>query len=72
MRKLPDLDNPLIYGLPFSIDKTVQRFNSAELINNLKTIISADVEELKFSRDTWAKMLASIFNLWKSLDKSIS
>lgn len=42
LKKLPDLDNPMIYGLPFSIDKTVQRFYSSELINNLKIVNSAD------------------------------
>jgi hypothetical protein len=40
---LPALDNPLMYGLPFSIDKTVQRFNSNDLIINLKIVTSADV-----------------------------
>lgn len=28
LKRLPDLDNPLIYGLPLSIEKTVQRFNT--------------------------------------------
>lgn len=41
-KNLPSLDNPLIYGLPFSIDRTVQRFNSNELVNNLKIVTSAD------------------------------
>jgi dynein heavy chain 2 len=71
LRKLPDIDSPLIYGLPFSIDRTVQRFNSSELINNLKIVNSADAEELKFSREAWSSMLKPIFTLWKGLDKSI-
>lgn len=72
LKKLPSLDNPLIYGLPFSIDRTVQRFNSNELITNLKVVTSANAEELKFSRESWSKLLRPIFSLWRGLDKSIA
>lgn len=72
IKALPALDNPAIYGLPFSIDKTVQRLNSNELVNNLKIVTSADAEQLKFSRESWSKLLRPIFTLWKSLEKNIN
>jgi hypothetical protein len=36
--KLGDTDNPELFGLPSNIDRSVQRFNSTQVINCLKNL----------------------------------
>jgi len=67
--QLPDQDNPLMFGLPSNIDRSVQRFNSQRYINMLKAITAVSKEDLKFDREMWAKALGPILKLWKSIYK---
>jgi len=41
--KVPDLDNPEIFGLPTNIDRSVQRFNSNLVIKELKSLAAVNV-----------------------------
>jgi hypothetical protein len=36
INKLADSDDPELFGLPSNIDRSVQRFNSNQVINSLK------------------------------------
>lgn len=36
MQKIPDTDQPALFGLPANIDRSVQRFNSTFVITQLK------------------------------------
>lgn len=65
--KLSDQDQPVMFGLPPNIDRSVQRFNSQRYINLLKQITAVSKEDLKFDRDMWAKALGPILKLWKSI-----
>jgi dynein heavy chain 2 len=38
LQKIPDVDNPELFGLPKSIDKTVQKINSGMVIAGLKLL----------------------------------
>lgn len=42
--KIPDIDNPALFGLPKNIDKVVQRNNSLLTIASLKRLTSIAVE----------------------------
>ncbi len=70
--KLPDTDNPSIFGLPGNIDRSVQRFNTGQVIEGLKKLQTGSTENLKFDREKWNEMLAPIIKLWKSLLKQVT
>jgi dynein heavy chain 2 len=53
--KVPELDNPEIFGLPTNIDRSVQRFNSNLVIKELKSLSAASVQELRFDKDKWTE-----------------
>lgn len=36
--KIPDTDSPNIFGLPFNIDRSVQRFNTSLVIDGMKRL----------------------------------
>ncbi len=38
MSKIPEIDNPKMFGLPNSIDKAVQKKNCAQTIGSLKQL----------------------------------
>lgn len=58
-----------MFGLPLNIDKAVQRYNTLTVITNLKVIMQASAEDLKFDKEKWQKALSTIINLWKTLYK---
>jgi dynein heavy chain 2 len=66
INSLPDHDNPLMFGLPPTIDKSVQRFNSIRVINTLKLIQLPSSENVKFDKDKWSVSLTPIVKLWTS------
>ncbi len=39
VNRIPETDNPKLFGLPSSIDKAVQKKNCAETIESLKQIV---------------------------------
>lgn len=51
--KLPDQDNPVMFGLPSNIDRSVQRFNSQAIIASLKALKMMSTEELRFDKEKW-------------------
>jgi dynein heavy chain 2 len=51
--KVPESDTPALFGLPANIDRSVQRFNSAGVIAQLKTLAAASAEELRFDKRRW-------------------
>ena len=50
----------MLFGLPANIDRSVQRFNSLQVINKLKSLAAISAEELRFDKDTWGKQLGPI------------
>ena len=72
---IPDSNNPNIFGLPLSVDKSVQRFVSSETISKilcLYSISSANSSSIKYDKDTWTIKLAPIINLWNDIFKQDS
>jgi len=69
INKLNDNDNPSLFGLPNNIDKAVQRYNTQQIINQLKVLASVSSENLKFDKEKWGNLLKPIINLWKALNK---
>ncbi|KAL4440929.1 hypothetical protein ABPG74_009342 [Tetrahymena malaccensis] len=69
VKKMSETDTPSIFGLPLNIDKAVQRYNTQQVISNLKIIMQASAEDLKFDKEKWQKQLGTIINLWKNLYK---
>lgn len=65
--KLADDDNPELFGLPSNIDRSVQRFNSTQVINNLKNLQSISAQELRFDKQKWQELLNPICQLWSSI-----
>lgn len=50
MQKVPDVDQPSLFGLPANIDRSVQRFNSTFVINQLKQLAAVSDEDLRFDK----------------------
>jgi dynein heavy chain 2 len=60
MQKVPEADNPDIFGLPVNIDRSVQRFNSNLVIGGLKGLAAASAQELRFDKEKWSAQLGPI------------
>lgn len=58
--KVPDIDNPDIFGLPSNIDRSVQRFNSNQVVMGLKGLAAAGAQELRFDKEKWTEQLGPI------------
>lgn len=66
LNRLAEDDNPELFGLPSNIDRSVQRFNSTQVINNLKNLQSISAQELRFDKQKWQELLNPICQLWSS------
>lgn len=60
INQLPENDNPLLFGLPTNIDRSVQRFNSTQVISQLKSLQAASAKELRFDKEKWSQQLGPI------------
>ena len=69
INQIPEIDNPLMFGLPSNIDRSVQRFNSQLVISQLKSLAAVNAEELRFDKDKWNQLLGPICQLWSTLYK---
>ena len=69
INKVPEFDNPLLFGLPTNIDRSVQRFNSTSVINQLKQLSAVSAEELRFDKAKWTQSLGPICQMWQSIYK---
>ena len=70
IESLEEVDNPKLFGLPLNINRSVQRFNSANVIKQLKQLSAISHDEIKFDREQWGEKLSPIWNLWKTMMKS--
>lgn len=64
INKVPDFDAPSLFGLPANIDRSVQRFNSNAVINQLKQLAAVRTEELRFDKAKWTAGLSPIVQMW--------
>jgi len=60
IQKVPEIDNPDIFGLPSNIDRSVQRFNSNIVLLGLKGLAAAGAQELRFDKEKWTEQLGPI------------
>jgi len=67
INNLSETDNPGIFGLPVNIDRSVQRFNSGQVILQLKSLAAVSAEELRFDKEKWSQQLGPICQLWNTL-----
>ena len=51
IESLSDIDSPKLFGLPLNINRSVQRFNSATVIKQIKQLSAISHEDIKFDRD---------------------
>jgi len=69
INSLPETDNPLLFGLPSNIDRSVQRFNSNQVISQLKSLQAVSASELRFDKEKWNQQLGPICQLWNNVYK---
>ena len=62
--QLPESDQPAMFGLPSNIDRSVQRFNSTQVITGLKSLQAVSAEELRFDKEKWTEQLGPMLQLW--------
>jgi len=69
VNKLPEQDNPRVFGLPSNIDRSVQRFNSQKVLLALKQLGRVSDQHMKFQREKWSGLLGPLWKLWQTLIK---
>jgi dynein heavy chain 2 len=67
IKNLPENDNPLMFGLPLNVDRSVQRYVSTQVLNKLNSIYSISSDMKKFDKEIYAEKLAPLLNMWKSI-----
>ena len=72
IQRVPEIDNPDIFGLPVNIDRSVQRFNSNQVVSGLKGLAAASAQETRFDKEKWTEQLGPICQLWMNLYKADS
>jgi len=68
--RLPETDNPSIFGLPTNIDRSVQRFNSGQVISQLKSLAAVSSTNLRFDKEKWTEALGPLCQLWRNVYKT--
>ena len=69
--KLPDIDDPSLFGLPKNIDKVVQRNNSLNTISALKKLTAISSEGGQLRKEEWYKIVSPILKTWSQIYKQI-
>lgn len=69
INNLPEIDSPDIFGLPSNIDRSVQRFNSGQVISQLKSLAAVSSTSLRFDKEKWTEALGPLCQLWNNLYK---
>lgn len=69
VQNVPEIDQPEMFGLPSNIDRSVQRFNSNQVITDLKQLAAASAGELRFDIAKWSESLGPICQMWSTIFK---
>jgi len=56
-----------MFGLPSNIDRSVQRFNSTQVVVGLKSLQAVSAEELRFDKEKWTEQLGPLLQLWQNV-----
>nr|CAG4710000.1 unnamed protein product [Naegleria fowleri] len=67
IEKLPDSDQPVVFGLPPNADRLVQSSLGSKIIDNLKQLSTRSRSANIFNKDEWTSKLVPIVQLWGSL-----
>lgn len=67
--QLPEQDSPSVFGLPTNIDRSVQRFNSGNVIAQLKSLAAVSSTEARFDKEKWTEALGPLCQLWRNVYK---
>lgn len=70
LAKVPEIDDPSLFGLPKNIDKVVQKNSSLLVLESLKTLTISSGEGSLKSED-WIKLISPILQTWSQTHKQI-
>jgi len=65
--RLPDSDQPSVFGLPDNIERAVQRSMSTNVLDLLRSLAISEDSAMKFDRERWRSLLSPLIDLWESL-----
>lgn len=71
LSKMPEIDDPSMFGLPRNIDKIVQRTATEAVIKNLKVLSLAHSEGSALNKEEELKLIAPVLKLWTQTYKQI-
>ena len=71
LAKMPEIDDPSIFGLPRNIDKAVQRAATEAVLGSLKTLSLAVEEGGGLNKEEELKLLSPVLKLWTQTYKQI-
>ncbi|CAI9737451.1 cytoplasmic dynein 2 heavy chain 1-like isoform X1 [Octopus vulgaris] len=67
--KLPDYNQPSLFGLPENIERSSQKTISNNVIGQLRILMRSDIKGSKFDKEVWSSELGPILKLWKKLNQ---
>ncbi len=67
--KLPETDDPSLFGLPGNVDRSVQRYVSLQVINKLNMMNAISNDSHKFIKEKWQEKLSPYLKMWSSVYK---
>jgi dynein heavy chain 2 len=67
IKKIPENDNPEMFGLPLNVDRSVQRYVSTQVLLKLNSLYSMSSDMQKLNKALWAEKLTPVLNMWKSI-----
>ena len=67
IKKIPENDNPEMFGLPLNVDRSVQRYVSTQVLLKLNSLYSISSDMQKLNKALWAEKFAPVLNMWKSI-----
>jgi len=70
IEKLPEIDEPGLFGLPSNIERSLQRTTSEAVIAQLRQLSAATAEGMKFDREVWRKQLGPVIEMWEKITES--
>jgi len=69
--RMPEIDDPSVFGLPKNIDKAVQRASTEAVVHHLKTLSLAHEEGRVIDKEEKLRLIAPIIKLWAQTYKQI-
>jgi len=67
---IPDLDRPIMFGLPENITRSIERTQCQRLLNHIKKLEAEQLSDTVFDKNTWQVSVIPVLQFWFKLVQS--